>query len=625
MRTSNLAAKVLLATTTVLAACLASAAFAAPVESCKTWIVFQNPSKSPVRLEPTGESARVLGPGQTARICPSAPGDKLTYRVVADAGWVYEGTVQLTGLQTREVPVIVPCAGVRVRNRTGEPQTLEIDGRPMGVVEDGAQRTVTQLEPGTVTVVARSARSATLTALRLNVAAGEVAEAALPAPASRMAVVNPLTELATLYVDGHAYGRIGPAAATVDVLGLAPGMHRVRLVGVTSGDVREFEAKATLTSEPPGLSPDIRIRVENQTGEVLELVAAMRDLGSPIALGAKAEWVVPRSAFGISATGADSGLTYRLEVQPDGPAQLDWRIERPRASVKLMNVTGESLTVHVGAWGKVEVPANAKRVVGVPAGRLALTAEAKASGRKHETGLFLEAAAQAAWSIRAEETTVTLVNGHGEPATVAVDGAVRGTIPARGELRTAVTPGKHRITFVTQWTGTRLAAELQVADGARALVGFEPPSGALHLDQRTGEHTLVVLVRGVQMAEVAPGSHAVLPVVPGRATVEVRDPKTGRSAFYSDPITPAEQVLLPKPPLVHADLEIALAGEASVTVAVDGGEVQPLKPGETLKLSGVPVGEHLIDVRVGGKSLRRRVEVRPDRPVTRVELRPTRP
>lgn len=586
--------------------------------SCPRSVLFRNQSSSDLRLRVGSEFVRGLGKGVVARFCTGA--ERVRWQVRARAGWQIGGEADLRDLRQREVLISAPDASLRVTNRSGEDQRLSLDGRDLGVVHTDELWEFGNIAPGQHRILARGLHSSAWRPLRIVASAGRVARAQLGVPATVVDVHNTATEAAGLRIDGVDFGTI-PGASSVRVLGLCGGRHEAVLIGQPSGQLQRQVLRVARAGEPRRPTTPVTLLIVNATGEVLEIPEGMRTFGVEIAPNATPQWTLPPAvSFGITLTGRDSGLTYHFDVRTQDFGKREWRVIRSKATVRLANRTGQELAVLLPDQTVAHLAPDKTVVVRVSAGRVKITANLAGEKRQLSTGLFLQANADATWQIRSRETAITIVNGHGESVHVLLDGLQRAEIRAHGDLRMDVAPGRHRIEVRAPVSHTVAAATFEMADGQLRQAYFDPPDGAVRVDNGAGAAPVVLLIRGRKLAELPAGASVAVDVIPGRLTAEVRDEKSEVSDIWTGSVAPAQQVDL-APPRATADVELENTATRSLRLTLDQGVARDLAVGAVWRVTAVKPGTHMLTIEGAGQPLRRRIDVDARRPLVRLRLR----
>ena len=588
-------------------------------DACPHRVVFRNHSSAGLHLRIGAELERHLAKGVTARLCTRAP--RMRWQATAPSGWQIGGDVDVRDLTVREVVISDPDATLRVVNRSGEDQRLTLDGREVGTVKGGEDHDFGAIGPGDHQLLARGGHSNGWLASQFVAKVGRTVRVDLRPPDTVTDVYNTSADDAALRIDGFDYGQL-VAGASVRVVGLCGGRHEALLIGKQTGDVQRSVLRVARAGERPKPSPPLQLTLVNAADEVLDVPAGLANFAAELAVGTQTRWTLPAGlTFGITLTGRDSGLAYHFDVRARDGAERVWRIVRPKAMLRLVNRTGQGVAVLLPGRRVAHLDRGATATLRVPAGRALLVAHLGEDSHQLRTGLVLKPGADATWQIRSQETAVTVVNGYAETVQVALDGAQPVEVKSQGDLRLDVLPGRHHLDVRARVSHTEAAATFQIADGQLRKAYFDPPDGALRVDNGLGDAPVLLLARGKQLGEVAKGQAVAVDVLPGRLTAEVRDTESGRSQSWTGSIAPTEQIDLDPPPRAAVDLALENGGKRELRVQVDAGEAHPIAAGQTWQIAGVAPGTHVLSVEVAGQLLRRRIDVDAHRALVRVRLR----
>ena len=582
-------------------------------DGCEREIRWRNRTSTALQLAVDGLAPRVIAAGQQARWC--APGTIVGY-TVQGSDWQYRGQAVVTDGERHQIDLTAPGSSIRVFNATAEPQSIALDGDAMGAVAPGESKIFGPVAVGDRHLTASSLRSAWVWGKHLKLVAGARVDVALPSPSGVVRLLNPLDEDAQVAVDGKPFGAVG-RAARVSAIGLGPGAHQVRWVGMATGAVSRQVVAADDALDTK--SPTVQARVSNRTGEELLLPQGLRDIGVSLPAHATATWQLPRGDYGVVAVGADSGLPYKLEVLTRGPAQLSWTIRRPTALVRVVNASGDLVKVDVPALGPLPVPAGKSALLRVPAGRLSLVARQDDREQTSKVSMFLRGGEEATWRVAAQETAVVVANGWSEPAQLLVDGRLVGPVASRNDFRVPVSPGEHTVQLLVPRIGWREQTRVRVRDGDRLLVRFEPPGAALHLDNRGGPSELELFIDGVAVVAAKPGAQARATVPAGRVAVRVAG--TGGTVERQERVAPTQQLQVLAPPHPKVKVTVINSMDHELQVGWDGAALRVLAAGEAWSGTELELGDRLLSVVDQGRSARAMVAVVGQRAALTVELR----
>lgn len=580
---------------------------------CEREVRWRNRTDTALGLAIDGLTPRKIASRQTARWC--APTAIVGY-AVRGSGWQYRGQVVVAAGERHTVELTAPGSSIQVINRTAEPQGIALDGDALGDVLAGESKLFGPVAVGDRHLTAHSLRSAWVWGKHLRLEHGARVDVELPSPSGVLRLLNPLAEPAQVAVDGKPLGAVA-RQARLAAIGLGPGAHQVRWVGVDSGVVARQVVAADDALDRR--SPTVEARVANRSGEALLLPAGLRDVGLHLPAHATATWHLPRGDYGVVATGVESGLPYKLEVLSNGPAQLSWTIRRPTALVRVINESGELVKVAVPALGPLPIPAGKSALLRVPAGRLALAAHQADRDQASKVSMFLRGGEEATWRVAARETALVVANGWSEPAQLLVDGRLVGLVAGRKDFRVPVSPGEHTAELLVTRIGWRETVRVLVRDGDRRTLRFEPPGAALHLDNRGGPAELALVLDGATAATAAPGAQVSVSVPAGRVAVRVTGQDGARQR--QERATPTQQVQAQAPPHAKVKVVVTSAADRVLQVGWDGAALRTLSAGEVWQVGMLERGDHLLSVIDRGRLARALVTVHGHHADMAIELR----
>lgn len=564
------------------------------------------------------------GPGVTVRVAggkwiPLARGQQtvveattksLLYTVARGELWQFSARLDLHNVLSRTVQLVPPGGHLEVVNRSGEDRTITWAGAVLGILPRGKSRLYGPLMTGAKALHATGQRSLDVFAKRLQLGHGGRKIVVLPPVAAGLIVPNPLKEAAQLTIDFQNYGIIRPGAR-VTVLGLAPGDHRVELIGRRSGKPWNYSSRLQTRGESAPESAALRIELNNLTGERLLLPEAMSGLhDGPIPVDAKVGMLVARRTFRLLLTGEKSRLSYTFDVRPRGGAVQPWALKRPKGTVHFTNATGEMADLNIDGSPTLTLRPNQRLTVRkVPAGALQVRVTTRESKHTFEKGIELPANGHVGWQVSAGNTTLIVENQYREQITLVVDGAPRGAVSPGSIFRLdGIKPGQHTVIARTSWSKRTETATVLVRDGTRTRFVLTPPLATLRVTNPLSEPVDVV-VRGRGMGTVKAGGSRVFSTTSGRLVVAVHAVKSGQSAAWSGVIAPGQHLAMPTPSLGGSLLIIRNPTQASIEAQVDNRPPQTIAPGGTLRVGKLTEGKHLVRLRGSAFQQRQRVRV----------------
>ena len=571
-----------------------------------------------VTLRVNGGEWIALNRGATVDVEGQWP--SMRYQVARGEIWQYQASLDLRATTARLVTLTAPLAHIELTNRSDEPLEVVWAGRRVATLKRDETRLIGPLEVDEHALVCTGARSRYSQSERLKLGPGERAQRIIDAAPAGLHVENPSSERVRVLIDGRDFGGLDPAASA-DLIGLAPGVHRVLLRGLRTG--REIAGDAVLDNAGHGTSRQAAttLTIDNQSGEQLRLAEALSGLhNGPIADGEQVRVVLPGRPVRLRLHGVDSALLYTHDVQPTDGAEQSWAIERPTGRLRLRNHTGEAVTLVIAGEHSIDLAADADVVVRkVPAGRLPIVVTTKRTGATFERVVQLAPNSEISWRVRAGAATLIIDNSHAEPIEISIDGVPRGQIAARSSFRVAdAKPGEHTILARTLWSRRLEAARALVVDGQKVHVQLQPADASVVVDN-TSDGEWTVSLAGEPLGKVVAGRTRSFSVAAGQVFVSVEDGK-GQHSSWSGKIAPGQSLPLPPPNPVMAQLFVHNVTANAIDVRVDErGEWQSLAPDARWQAVDVQPGEHLVEMRTGDVLIRRRVTLRLDAPAYVVE------
>ncbi len=581
---------------------LATQAWAAPTvgtAECPARLRWTNATGGPLELDVESVGPRKVAAASTAAVCRPAGA---TGYLVRAAHWQYAGTLAAAAGDQRTVVLRTPGGTLTVHNRSAEAQAIRIDGAPPADLGPGQTKTFGPLPAGEHRVAAESLRSAQRWGGVVSVAPGRQAIAVVPAPRGKLKLRNPLDEPVRVLVDGQPFGQV-EALGELWVVGVGPGGHAVRWQGERTSKIAD---ETWLADDPAARrSGVIALAVRNRTGEDLQFPAELAHLGGVLPADATPTWSLVRGDYRLRATGVDSGLGYWFDVRADSPAAQAWRIERPTATLRVVNQAGQSAALRIHGAYVADIRHGTRATFRVPAGRLQLRATLKGRTEPQTAGAMLQAGEQGQWTIAASDTHIVVVNHWPEPLDVRLDGRRAALVAAGGDVRLPALPGDHHIEVFQHRLSWRESSRMAVRDGDRLRAEFRPPGAAIALDNRrgAGPATLEVDGKGVRAAA---GERATLAVPAGtvHAQTEAADGNRERTDVAA---APTQQLAVEPPQRQQVSVTVVGATDRAVAVQLDDGETRKLSPGQRWVMGKVATDRHVITVTDGDRVVRKLV------------------
>lgn len=412
------------------------------------------------------------------------------------------------------------------------------------------------------------------------------AELSVPPDSRRLArhVPNGVRRIGALAGDGRG-GLLG-AETVVDVIG------GETVVWVHGADGREGRAL------PPALAALV---VESAVGYPVRLTLDGHPQG----------WLLPgerRDLRGLApgavlAEALADGVvaTARLELEPGGVGA--WVVGAEGRRVRVENATDEAIFIE--ASGK-----EAGRIGPGESGELrleptlhALVATSEPSRRRYELELDLrgDAGAEApVWRVTSGSATAVIENRTGEAVAVEAAGVARGVLGPEASMTIAELPdGAVDVRAVTE-AGRVHATTLHLAAGDKATWRLVPMTAAIRVVNQ-GPHAVAVGA-GLEGQPLSPrgtaapggGSLLLTDLTPGLWQLEATDPIGQTLVATTIEVTESSTTTWQVRPGTGS-LRITNRRREAVSLAVDGGDLGRLLPGETRVATPVAPGPHRVD------------------------------
>ncbi len=612
------------------------AAETADARGCVHSLLLRNETQEVLEIQVDNSAKRqLLGLG-TARTCVKQA--KTTWRAEAKPradfkGWLLSGTAIVTGLRGRTVVLREPGGSVELVNHSGDAQLLTLDGSSAGKVKPGQTYLLGPIAPGDHKLLARGKHGRQWRPMELQTRAGETSRIILQPLATTTELLNHTADAVQVLIDGHSWGTLD-AHQKVQLLGLMPGKHKAFLISLADGNRSELTLTTTTGLAEDERSAEVLVHVDNQSGEDLQLPAALMEFGTVVLAKHRVDWWLPRKTFGLKLKGLDSNLNYKLDmIAKQDPAEKTWVVRRPTVSLYIRNTSGEAALVAITGVGAWQLAQGQTEHSEVPAGRIAVEAELQGSNRHVKTGIWGKPGTSVSWDVRAAITAVTVHNDAREAVVIALDHFTRGQVAPGKDLRFDVQAGVHPLSVRGVRSGLLAEGTVVLRDGDVRTVHFGAIDAAMRLGNCAkekgncykadkGRAELAIVVHGETLATVAPGKRQQLPIDPGQLSVQVLDTTSQRQQVWNGQAVPAQQVELPTPTRETVTVVVELAGQStSVVAALDDAPLVTVPAHKPAKFLAVTPGEHLLHIRYDGREIRRRVHIDGHRPEHRLILR----
>lgn len=230
------------------------------IEALRGAAAVLNDSGVPMRIAVDGRPFGLASPGQRLLADGLRPGAHKVVATPVGRGSLYpivRSVVVEAGDESR-VRLGDWHASVVVRNTTGQPARIYLDGREMDRARPGRTERLDRVEPGRHTVELRGRHGRLLARAEIDLAPGERETVQPRALEPELQVRNDRRRSVEVVIDGRHMGRLAGGESRT-FTGLRPGMHRVTIV------------------EGRGRSTQHRVRLSHGEREVLALAPRRGD------------------------------------------------------------------------------------------------------------------------------------------------------------------------------------------------------------------------------------------------------------------------------------------------------------------------------------------------------------
>lgn len=359
--------------------------------------------------------------------------------------------VHVTAGQLTEVPIDGPRGSVEVRNATGEPIEVAVDGRTVGTVETGAVRTFGGILAGARTLTARGETTQRLHTRDKRIVYGEVALWPVEAAAGGVQVINDTAEAVRVWIDDMEIGRVPPGEERLFAQ-VSLGRHTLRAVTLSTGfDLRmPVEIRTDQTFVWPLTLDEGVLIIENRTQEPVQTYMD----GEPYERIAPGETrtfsQVPAGRHDLSAFGEVSHRIVPTTVDVTAARAARWAVEPSGVSAVVRNDRPERVRLYLDAVFITRLEPGETRVLdGLVAGERLLEAMGERTGRVWRERATLTADERAVLDVREPAAVLIVTNRSNEELILDAALAPDGEPVPRGSTRTYHVPVSRRKVLAT--------------------------------------------------------------------------------------------------------------------------------------------------------------------------------
>jgi len=456
----------------------------------------------------------------------------------ARTGWRFVSMVTLVPAQETRWVVLgeadqeaalkaLPTGALNVRNRSGEPVRLFLDGESREILWPDSDRLWSGLTPGTVAVKAEGTRTGFAVQASVTVGPGVVPAWTIHPPRAALRVLNqsggpvrvlvpgsPARSLAldeeTVFVDLE--GDAVDVAAT-DEVGRPVWRGRALLQTGEVGEVRIPSPGATL-SVISELSFPVQIRMDG------------RSLGLCEAEGGAEFRGLPAGRVRLSAATIDGKVVARTRMVLAEDVPLLWLVrpgsaderEGEQGGLRVENPTFQEQRLRVDGVDRGRVAPKGRRLVmGLSPGRHRVQALGERDREVQEAEIQVPAGGEVAWAIPALQATLLLRNDRDEEVRVLLDREPIAVLAPKERSEVAVPPGLHLLEAVGVTSFRSTEHRMTLPSGSRVTQVLGSSLATLVITNRLGDpqelfdgpRSLGVLLPGerVTLRNLDPGEH----------------------------------------------------------------------------------------------------------------------
>ncbi len=410
-------------------------------------VTLRNDSSERQRLSLDGLEVAMLPPFRGVDLATVRAGAHAVEAVGSKSGARIRGSLEVSA--GARALFVVPAGGVRLslKNTLDEGVRVYRDATWLAEVDAGAVRHLDDVPGGAMLLEAVGLRTERVLRKNLDARDDPTLTWEIRREEGVVSVQNDSGERlrASPELSGQ-HESVGPGE--VARFTLAPGRHRLTLVGVNTGlsythavDLRAGALDPWVLSKPQGT-----LQVFNRTAEPASLQVNQQAAGVIPAGGSVVLRDVRAGRVGVVAKLEGSGQVLRHApfLQPGGLAH--WELERSYARVLVENGLGEAVRLEIDGqvWTRLD-PGEARVLDKVMPGKHRFVGVGARSDTRVEAELDVSATRDTRWAIEGTRGVLAVTNRTAEALVVDVGGRALGSVPAGATKRFSAPAGKEAL------------------------------------------------------------------------------------------------------------------------------------------------------------------------------------